>query len=60
MYYHYKKQQRLDGPCTEMGVYATRRPERGAPDGLENEIPSVFVKEYTRQEIAKYGHFGFT
>ena len=59
MYFHYKKQQRLDGPCTEMGGFTRRvASEDGKPDGLEGEMPSVFVREYTREQIAKYGHFG--
>ena len=26
----------------------------GRPDGLESEVPSAFVKEYTGQEAAKF------
>jgi len=32
--------------------------EGGEADGLEAEIPSAFVRQYTTAEIARYGHFG--
>ena len=32
--------------------------EGGKPDGLEAEMPSVFVKQMTPEELAKHGHFG--
>ena len=32
--------------------------EDGKPDGLEAEMPSFFVRQYTTAEIARYGHFG--
>jgi hypothetical protein len=32
--------------------------EDGKPDGLEAEMPSIFVRQYTASEIARYGHFG--
>ena len=32
--------------------------EDGEPDGLEAEMPSFFVRQYTTAEIARYGHFG--
>ena len=53
------KQRKLDGPCTPMGGFTRLvASEGGAPDGLEVEMPSVFVKQYTTAEIARYGHFG--
>ena len=32
--------------------------EGGKPDGLEAEMPSFFVRQYTTAEIARYGRFG--
>jgi hypothetical protein len=59
MHYHWKKQRALDGPCTDMtGFTRLVASERGQADGLEDEMPSVFVRQYTTAEIAKYGHFG--
>ena len=59
MYFHFDKQRKLDGPCTPMGGFTRLvASEGGAPDGLEVEMPSVFVKQYTTAEIARYGHFG--
>ena len=59
MYYHFLKQKRLDGACTEMtGFTRLVASERAEADGLENEMPSVFVRQYTTAEIAQYGHFG--
>lgn len=49
MYYHWKKQRANDpaGACTEMtGFSRLVATPRGAPDGLEGEIPSIFVKEF--------------
>ena len=59
MYYHFKKQRAADGKCTDMGGFTRLvASEGGAADGLEDEMPSVFVKQYTTAEIARYGHFG--
>jgi hypothetical protein len=59
MYFHFRKQQQLDGPCTDMGGFTRLvASPKAQPDGLEDEMPSVFVKEYTHEEIAQYGHFG--
>ena len=59
MYHHFKKQRALDGTCTDMGGFTRLVASEGAAaDGLEEEMPSVFVKQYTAAEIAKYGHFG--
>ena len=59
MYYHFAKQRARDGPCTPMGGFTRLvASERGEADGLEREMPSVFVLQYTVEEIARYGHFG--
>ena len=59
MYYHWRKQAAASGPCTEMTNFTRLvASEGGAPDGLEGEIPSIFVRQYTTAEIARYGHFG--
>ena len=59
MYFHYMKQRKLDGPCTEMGGFTRLvASEEAKADGLEGEMPSVFVRQYTTAEIAQYGHFG--
>lgn len=60
MYYHWKKQAAAAGPCTDMTGFTRLVASKNAePDGLEVEIPSFFVREYTATEIAKYGHFGW-
>ena len=59
MYFHWAKQKAAGGPCTEMGGFTRLvASEGGQPDGLEVEMPSVFVRQYTTAEIARYGHFG--
>eukprot|EP00241_Pyramimonas_parkeae_P000849 CAMPEP_0114234288 /NCGR_PEP_ID=MMETSP0058-20121206/5632_1 /TAXON_ID=36894 /ORGANISM="Pyramimonas parkeae, CCMP726" /LENGTH=558 /DNA_ID=CAMNT_0001345963 /DNA_START=47 /DNA_END=1723 /DNA_ORIENTATION=- len=59
MYYHWKKQQKSN-PCTEMTNFTRLTATRdGKPDGLENEIPSIFMKQMDPAELArKYGSFG--
>ena len=57
MYFHWKKQRDADpkGACTEMtGFTRLVASAGGRPDGLESEVPSAFVKEYTGQEAAKF------
>merc|ERR1712224_663273 len=57
MYYHFQKQKMQD-PCTELGGFTRLVSHgKGEPDGLEDEIPSVFVTEYTPKELAKFKHF---
>ena len=59
MYYHWQKQKTRDGPCTEMGGFTRLvASEGGKPDGLEGEMPSAFVVQYTAAEIHRYGDFG--
>jgi len=59
MYYHFVKQRKLAGPCGDMGGFTRLvASEGGKPDGLEAEMPSFFVRQYTTAEIARYGHFG--
>lgn len=59
MYYHWTKQARLDGPCSDMtGFTRLVASEDGKPDGLETEMPSVFVRQLTTDELATLGHFG--
>jgi len=57
MYFHWKKQRDNDpkGACTELtGFTRLVASAGGRPDGLEGEVPSYFVKEYTGQEAAKF------
>lgn len=59
MYFHWVKQAKLDGECTDMtGFTRLVASEDGKPDGLEVEMPSVFVKQLTAAELATLGHFG--
>ena len=57
MYYHWKKQRALDpkGECTEMtGFTRLVAHSNGEPDGLEHEIPSYFVKEYSGADLVRF------
>ena len=59
MYFHWKKQAKLDGECTDMtGFTRMVASEDGKPDGLEEEMPSVFVTQLTTAELSTLGHFG--
>ena len=43
------------GACTEMtGLTRLVANGNGDPDGFEGEIPSVFVKEYSHAELARF------
>lgn len=55
MYRHWLKQRAVDGPCTEMTGFTRLVASQGAePDGVEDEVPSVFVYEYTDVELRKF------
>ena len=57
MYYHWKKQRDLDpaGECTELtGFTRLVAHQDGNPDGLEREIPSFFVKEYSQRDYVRF------
>lgn len=57
MYFHWKKQRTLDpaGKCTEMtGFSRLVATPGGKPDGLEAEIPSIFVKEYEGFDMQRF------
>jgi len=59
MYYHWKKQAAAGGPCTEMtGFTRLCASKDGEPDGLEDYIPSVFVKQLPDSVLKNYGYFG--
>jgi len=59
MYHHWKKQAAAAGPCGEMsGFTRLVASDGGLPDDLEKEMPSVFVKAMTTEELAAHGHFG--
>lgn len=59
MYFHWKKQAAAAGPCGEMGGFTRLcATEGGKPDGLENEIPTVFTKQLSQEIIASHFHFG--
>ena len=50
MYYHWKKQKAIAGPCGDMGGFTRLcATPGGKPDGLENEIPSVFTVELSEE-----------
>jgi len=58
MYYHWKKQRALDPAgeaCTELtGFTRLVAHQDGNPDGLEGEIPSYFVKEYSPTDLRRF------
>lgn len=57
MYRHWLKQRALDpaGACTEMTGFTRLVASEGArPDGVEDEVPSVFVKEYSNAELSRF------
>ena len=59
MYHHWKKQKALQGPCGDMaGFTRLAATPGGKPDGLENEIPSLFVEQLSDEVLAKHFHFG--
>ena len=50
MYYHWKKQKAIAGPCGDMGGFTRLcATPGGKPDGLEIEIPSVFTVELSEE-----------
>ena len=59
MYYHWKKQKAIAGPCGDMGGFTRLcATPGGKPDGLENEIPSVFTVELSEEVQAEHLRFG--
>jgi len=59
MYFHWKKQTAAAGPCGDMGGFTRLvASEGGKPDGLEGEIPSVFVPQLPASVIESHFHFG--
>ena len=58
MYYHWKKQAAAGGSCTDMAAFTRLcATPNGQPDGLQDEIPTLFTVELTPQVLAS--HFGF-
>ena len=58
MYYHWKKQAAAGGPCTDMtGFTRLCASKDGLPDGVEKVVPSVFVKQLTKEALKKSGHY---
>ena len=59
MYHHWKKQSAAGGECTDMAAFtrlcATRN---GEPDGLQDEIPTLFTVELTPEVLARHFYFG--
>ena len=56
---HWKKQAALEGPCTNMtGFTRLVAAEDGAADGMQDEMPSIFVPALTQKQLAQFGHFG--
>jgi len=59
MYFHWKKQAAAAGPCGEMaGFTRLCATAGGKPDGLQDEIPSVFTTQLSAEIIASHFHFG--
>lgn len=59
MYYHWEKQKAIAGECTDMaGFTRLTATAGGKPDGLEREIPSVFVEELSEEVMKSHFHFG--
>lgn len=58
MYYHFLKQRKKGGPCTELAGFTrlVSSPEARA-DGLQDEIPSIFVRQYTRAELSPFKYY---
>lgn len=57
MYRHWLKQRALDprGACTEMtGFTRLVASQDGLPDGVEGEVPSVFVREISNAELNQF------
>ena len=57
MFQHWKKMRDTDpaGACTELtGFTRLVASPQGRPDGLEQDVPSVFVKEYDGVMLAKF------
>lgn len=58
MYYHWKKNSALAGPCADaVGFTRLCATPGGEPDGLEAEIPSLFTVELSHEVLSR--HFGF-
>lgn len=56
MYYHWKKQAAAAGPCGEMGGFTRLcATEGGKPDGLQDEIPTVFVSQVSSCWLGRIG-----
>lgn len=59
MYHHWLKQRALQGRCGDMGGFTRLCATKdGKPDGLESEIPSLFVPQLPDEVIAAHFHFG--
>jgi len=59
MYHHWLKQRALQGRCGDMGGFTRLCATKGGkPDGLEGEIPSLFVPQLPDEVIAAHFHFG--
>ena len=58
MYHHWKKQRAAGGECSDMAAFTRLCATRGGvPDGLENEIPTLFTVELSAEVLNS--HFGF-
>jgi hypothetical protein len=56
-YFHWKKQRDADpaGACTEMtGFHRLVANSDGRPDGIEGEVPTFFVKEYSGRDLSRF------
>jgi hypothetical protein len=59
MYHHWLKQRALQGRCGDMGGFTRLCATKGGkPDGLEGEIPSLFVPQLPDEVITAHFHFG--
>jgi len=58
MYYHWRKQRAADGRCTDMTGFTRLAAIRdGKPDGLEKQMPTMFLEQLGDDFIRS--HFGF-
>jgi len=58
MYHHWKKQSAAGGPCTDMAAFTRLcATANGRPDGLQDEIPTLFTVELSAAVLNS--HFGF-
>mmetsp|Transcript_18419 Transcript_18419/g.58141 ORF Transcript_18419/g.58141 Transcript_18419/m.58141 type:complete len:618 (+) Transcript_18419:1-1854(+) len=59
MYYHWLKQRRAAGPCTDMTRFTRLAASKsGKADGLERVMPTIYIAQLADEVIASHMHFG--